>query len=743
MNEKDARRKTLKLPKPLQKGASFFGTTMLISSTVFPAATVKVLAETVPETKQESSNNEIIENSSQNEQNQASTEGSGTNDSLDTDNSVNEQVEESTEELPIATSEEVLPENSTAETLDENLDPIEEVVTEQVMPQLFAARSMRSMAPSTFIQQISSQAKTVANANDLYASVMIAQAILESSWGNSALSLPPNHNLFGIKGQYNGQSVSMKTQEEVNGSMITITAQFRKYPSYSESLNDNARVLKTTSFQQGVYFYAGAWKSNTKSYRDATAWLTGRYATDSNYASKLNNLIVNYNLTQYDTPGSGTGTLPPNSGGNTTPPSNATTHTVVSGDTLSGIASRYGVTVANLKSWNNLKNDLIIVGQRLQVKAPANQPSQPKPPTTPPSNTTTHTVVSGDTLSGIASRYKVTIGNLKSWNNLKSDLIIVGQRLQVKAPANQPSQPKPPTTPSNTTTHTVVSGDTLSRIASRYKVTVGNLKSWNNLKSDLIIVGQRLQVKGTSSPSQPKPPTNAPSNTTTHTVVSGDTLSRIASRYKVTVGNLKSWNNLKSDLIIVGQRLQVKGTNSPSQPKPPTNAPSNTTTHAVVSGDTLSGIASRYGVSIANLKTWNGLKSDLIFVGQRLTVKGTTGGANTTPNKPNTNQGTSTYTVISGDTLSRISNHHNVSVANLKAWNNLKSDLIFVGQKLQVKQTSTPNKPAASNQKKYKVVSGDTLWSIAEKNNVTIKQLSTWNKLSGTIIYSGQVLRVK
>ncbi|MGO2267219.1 LysM peptidoglycan-binding domain-containing protein, partial [Vagococcus salmoninarum] len=271
-----------------------------------------------------------------------------------------------------------------------------------------------------------------------------------------------------------------------------------------------------------------------------------------------------------------------------------------------------------------------------------------------------------------------------------------------------------------------------------------NLKSWNNLKSDLIIVGQRLQVKGTNSPSQPKPPTNAPSNTTTHTVVSGDTLSRIANRYKVTVGNLKSWNNLKSDLIIVGQRLQVKGTNSPSQPKPPTNAPSNTTTHAVVSGDTLSGIASRYGVSIANLKTWNGLKSDLIFVGQRLTVKRASGGTNTTPNQPNVNQGsTNTYTVVSGDTLSRISSRHNVSVANLKAWNNLKSDLIFVGQKLKVKQTGTANKPTGTNQKNYKVVSGDTLWSIADKNNVTIQQLTSWNKLSGTTIHPGQVLRVK
>ena len=84
-----------------------------------------------------------------------------------------------------------------------------------------------------------------------------------------------------------------------------------------------------------------------------------------------------------------------------------------------------------------------------------------------------------------------------------------------------------------------------------------------------------------------------------------------------------------------------------------------------------------------------------------------------------------------------------MSVANLKAWNNLKSDLIFVGQKLQIKQASAPNKPTGTNQKNYKVVSGDTLWSIAEKNKVTIQQLSSWNKLSGTIIHPGQVLRVK
>lgn len=83
-----------------------------------------------------------------------------------------------------------------------------------------------------------------------YASVMIAQAIVESGWGNSTLASAPNYNLFGIKGSYNGQSVTMPTSEYVNGQWITVNAAFRKYPSYKESLQDNVTVLKTTSFSQ-------------------------------------------------------------------------------------------------------------------------------------------------------------------------------------------------------------------------------------------------------------------------------------------------------------------------------------------------------------------------------------------------------------------------------------------------------------------------------------------------------------
>lgn len=168
------------------------------------------------------------------------------------------------------------------------------------LPMLRSARAAVT-TQQAFINQVAPSAKTLASANDLYASVMIAQAIVESGWGSSSLSQAPNYNLFGIKGTYNGQSVTLQTQEwNSEKGWYYINAQFRKYPSYKESLADNVTVLKNTSFQSGVYYYAGAWKSNTNSYKDATAYLTGKYATAPTYATTLNSIIETYNLTQYD-----------------------------------------------------------------------------------------------------------------------------------------------------------------------------------------------------------------------------------------------------------------------------------------------------------------------------------------------------------------------------------------------------------------------------------------------------------
>lgn len=154
-----------------------------------------------------------------------------------------------------------------------------------------------------FIDEIGETARELAGENDLYASVLLAQAILESNQGRSGLASEPNFNLFGMKGKYKEASVELKTEEDDGqGNMTTIVAEFRKYPSHEASIEDYVRLLR-----EGVSwdekFYEGTYKSNTSSYKEATAFLTGTYASDSRYEEKLNHLIERYNLQKYDMPG--------------------------------------------------------------------------------------------------------------------------------------------------------------------------------------------------------------------------------------------------------------------------------------------------------------------------------------------------------------------------------------------------------------------------------------------------------
>lgn len=154
-----------------------------------------------------------------------------------------------------------------------------------------------------FIDFITPYAMEIANAygkDQLYASVMIAQAAHESAFGQSLLASPPYYNLFGIKGSYNGQTIPMGTWEDVSGGIINITANFRDYPSYYESMMDYADLLRT-GLTGSPNFYSETWVKNTNSYKDATWYLTNTYATDDEYNIKLNNIIEQYNLTQFDT----------------------------------------------------------------------------------------------------------------------------------------------------------------------------------------------------------------------------------------------------------------------------------------------------------------------------------------------------------------------------------------------------------------------------------------------------------
>ena len=155
----------------------------------------------------------------------------------------------------------------------------------------------RNLTTEQFISQIGEQARELCQENDLYASVMIAQAVVESASGSSGLSCEPYNNLFGIKGAYEGKSVRMKTQEDDGkGNLETIVAEFRRYPSLTESLKDYVGLLT------GDSLYAPVKKSNTSTYEDACDYLQGHYATSTTYSRTLKAYIDTYDLTQFDVP---------------------------------------------------------------------------------------------------------------------------------------------------------------------------------------------------------------------------------------------------------------------------------------------------------------------------------------------------------------------------------------------------------------------------------------------------------
>lgn len=153
----------------------------------------------------------------------------------------------------------------------------------------------------------------------------------------------------------------------------------------------------------------------------------------------------------------------------------------------------------------------------------------------------------------------------------------------------------------------------------------------------------------------------------TYTVKSGDVLWKIASNNKVTVANIKEWNGLKSDTIYVGQSLYVQ--------KP-------STSYKVKSGDTLYKISVKYKTTVQAIKSLNGLKSDEIRVGQTLKI-------------PTTNV-SKTHTVQKGESLSVIAKMYGTTVKEIKRLNGLTSDTIQVGQKLKVSESASQSKPSPS-----------------------------------------------
>lgn len=151
-----------------------------------------------------------------------------------------------------------------------------------------------SAGQARFINRIAPAAQQIGQEYDLYPSIIIAQAALESDWGCSTLGKAPNNNLFGVKGYFARQTVAQPTTEyDEQGHKFQVVSNFRQYASEYEALRDYAQTLEAPLYQ-------GVHRQNTKNYREATRALCGRYATDPEYDRKLNQLIDTYQLTKYD-----------------------------------------------------------------------------------------------------------------------------------------------------------------------------------------------------------------------------------------------------------------------------------------------------------------------------------------------------------------------------------------------------------------------------------------------------------
>jgi flagellum-specific peptidoglycan hydrolase FlgJ len=148
-----------------------------------------------------------------------------------------------------------------------------------------------------FISEIAPHAQRISKEFNILPSLIIAQAIHESNWGKSGLATK-GKNLFGIKGNYHGQSITMPTWEHYNGKDVKINAAFRKYPGWYESLCDLAYLYCNGVSWDRKKYHAVIGETNYK--KAANAVHKAGYATDPNYASKLIRTIESNNLTKFD-----------------------------------------------------------------------------------------------------------------------------------------------------------------------------------------------------------------------------------------------------------------------------------------------------------------------------------------------------------------------------------------------------------------------------------------------------------
>lgn len=614
---------------------------------------------------------------------------------------VTEETSETTEESgtkAVTEGSETATTESTTVASDEVLeaDEVPSALSDLTSRALF---SRATIDPAAFISQICGYATEVAAANDLYASVMMAQAILESGWGASTLTTTAN-NMFGIKGSYNGQYVTMDTYEDDgSGNYYLISAKFRKYPSLKESFEDNAYVLRNTSFSSGNYYYSGAWKSNTTSYTQATAWLQGRYATDTSYASKLNNLISTYNLTQYDTGSSNAG------GGNSN-------ETIVSDETA---INQQMKTTSSMNIRSDASTSASITGS-LAANTTFTATAT-KTGTSVNGNTTWYKISGKGWVSGAyLTRVSTDSSNNNSGSgNTGSDNSNSGTTINKKMKTTEAMNIRSSASTSGSVVGSLSKGTTFTATSMKTGTSVNGNKNWYYVSGKGWVSGAYLTEVTNNNASEAEKEDNS---------------SSINQKMKTTAAL-----NVRSDASTSSRVVTTLG-----------------------QGVTVTVTAKKNGTSVEGNKTWYYVSGKGWVSGAYLTTTSSSSnnsGSTTTNQKMKTTEilnvrsDASTSSSITGSlskgaTVTVTATKTGTTVNGTNKWYYVSGKGWVSGAYLTAASSGSSNtNTSSSSTKTHTVKSGDSLWSLAQKYNTSISQIASWNKINSSYtIYVGQKLIV-
>lgn len=350
-------------------------------------------------------------------------------------------------------------------------------------------------------------------------------------------------------------------------------------------------------------------------------------------------------------------------------------HKVRRGDSLGEISNRYGVTMSELKKWNRLRSNKAPMGRRLKIytneAVASNNKKFTKPDTTSVKETTAlasngaktfkeekvvsykdvvkyHKVRRGDNLGEISDKYGVSVAQVKKWNKLRSNNVMVGANLkivknervvttvrkEIKADKNvvETAVASNEANENPSDYYEVERGDNLFSIAKKSNVSLEDLKKWNNLNDLNVEQGSKLALVNNDAEPVKETAYKTEVKITEHIVDRGETLGSIARKYDVSMSDIKDWNKIEDNNVqlgaklIVGKRYVVSSENKNVPAKKENiavNDRNEVKLYYVKKGDSLFSIAKKYpGVSISDLKKWNGIKNESLKAGMKLKING-------------------------------------------------------------------------------------------------------------------------